>query len=219
MDGVNTGVNTNLEDGIAIGLDAYQGPLDTPVWLDEAAAAPYGVTAGYYLFRLNDNEDGYWLHNIIPSNIPLQYKEEESFEGCIYPELPIMPAEQNPEAPIESSAPTSAPSSASSSALPPESASNGGASGANGLVNTIKLVDEGDRAPRLLALSYLEGITGITPDLTDPSAVEYTVRILKTSDLYDDIKFYGADVTNIPPHEPTRSAIRMLWIRTCILSF
>ena len=30
MDGVNTGVNTNLEDGIAIGLDAYQGPLDTP---------------------------------------------------------------------------------------------------------------------------------------------------------------------------------------------
>lgn len=152
MDGVNTGVNTNLADGIAIGLDAYQGPLDTHVWLDEAVAAPYGVTAGYYLFRLNDNEDGYWLNNIIPSNIPLQYKEEETFEGCILPELPIMPAEQNPDAPIESSAPTSAPSSASSSSvpastLPPVSASNGGASGTNGPVNTIKLVDEGDRAP------------------------------------------------------------------------
>ena len=118
MDGVNTGVNTNLEDGIAIGLDAYQGPLDTPVWLDVAAAAPYGVTAGYYLFRLNDNEDGYWLHNIIPSNILLQYKEDETFEGCILPELPIKPAEQNPEAPIKSSAPTSAPSSASSSSVP-----------------------------------------------------------------------------------------------------
>ena len=194
MDGVNTGVNTNLEDGVAIGLDAYQGPLDTPVWLDEAAAAPYGVTAGYYLFSLNDNEDGYWLNNIIPSNIPLQYKEEESFEGCIYPELPITPAEQNPDAPIESSAPTSASSSSGpASTLPPVSASNGGASGTNGPVNTIKLVDEGDTAPRLLALSYLEGIAGITPDLTDPSAVEYTVTL--TSPLIDDIKFYGGVVS------------------------
>ena len=195
MDGVNTGVNTNLEDGIAIGLDAYQGPLDTPVWLDEAAAAPYGVTAGYYLFSFNDNEDGYWLtsyHNHSPE-VSLSLNEATTPQPTIpegeTPETGL-DQEDAPQGPFTYADQPTSPASASSSSvpastLPPVSASNGGASGTNGPVNTIKLVDEGDRAPRLLALSYLEGISGITPDLTDPSVVMYTVTLTIDDFIHD----------------------------------
>ena len=138
MDGVNTGVNTNLEDGIAIGLDAYQGPLDTPVWLDEAAAAPYGVTAGYYLFSLNDNENGYWLtsyHNHSPEvslsldeatipqpTIPEGETPETGLDQEDAPQGPFTYADQ-PTSPASASS-----SSVPASTLPPVSASSGGAS-------------------------------------------------------------------------------------------
>ena len=85
MDGVNTGVNTNLEDGIAIGLDAYQGPLDTPVWLDEAAAAPYGVTAGYYLFLLTTMKMAIGFIILFLPIYPFNIKRKRHLKGVFTP--------------------------------------------------------------------------------------------------------------------------------------
>ena len=159
MDGVNlSGTNTNAnntEQGIAIGLSAYQGPLDVLVWLDAVTAAAYApsLQAGFYFFTLNDNQDGYWLHYYSDSNsgdsntapvvspdINLELdineqatpvssnvtEEDDAPENVTLYPSESTPSEQTPSEPIPSEpAPSSA--SGASADLPVSSQSEGGA--------------------------------------------------------------------------------------------
>ncbi len=201
MDGVNlNGTNTNgTEQAIAIGLSAYQGPLDVLVWMDVATAAAYApsLQAGFYFFTLNDQEDGYWLHIYNGSNLPLSIDE-----------TPSTPVENDPSSNVteEDAAPEnvtlypsevtlSEPASSSTSGVLPVSSQaaegEGGATGSNNPSKDLYLRDAADTLPRVLGANDLD-VAGVALDLSTPSAAVYTITL---TTLEDDIKFYGADVT------------------------